>query len=1022
MQHARILDAERLSVLRATRLLDSAVPLPSFDRLTGLAARMLGTRVAMVTLIDADRQKFASACGLPPALDEKRESPLTYSICRYVVEDDAPLIIADTSADERLRDNPAVTVLGAAAYAGFPLRAPNGRVLGSFCVVDSKTRDWTTDELATIADLAGAAESEIALRLSHGEQVLAAARMQAVLDSAHDAYVSIDADSLVVAWNGAAERLFGWTAADAIGRSIADLIIPEYHREAHLAGMARVRATLRSQLSGTRLQLTAVDRAGREFPAEMSLQVCFERDVPFFHAFLHDISDRIDALVELERQRRELDDDHTFLHSLLDSLDTGVAACDGDGNLTFFNRALRDVHGRDAEPGESGESWAQQYDLYAPDGVTRLGADEVPLARAHAGEIVRGQHLVVRAGVGEQRRFVSNARPIDSADGRRLGAVVAMHDITETYRIEELRRARHAVAQVLSEATNAEQAAISAVRVITDRLGLACGEYWQVTADETRIERLSSHVTGGLDLAAFTNDEPLSFALGEGVPGLVWERGGEMWTGEPPNAAGRHEMAVSCGLRTAIGLPVRSGRRVIGVLAFYASEDLPHDPEISAMLDTAAAHLGRFVERRRAEDLTLALSAARRDFDRVVGQLNDYVWTVEVVPGEPGRLVYGSPNATGVFGGMPQATEDDRATLITDRVHPDDAAKVPEFHQTLGQGRPAELECRIIGYDGVERWVWTRGRPRIEDGRILVDGISTNITERRELAEQREQMLEQQREQVEQLRELDRMKEELSAVVIHELRNPLGVIRGYTEMLLDNPRLDDLGRRHASVVERTTGHLQGLVDDLLDLARLDAGHIDIEPLPMPVGRLVHDVVDNHRPGAYAKRLTITERLDTHLPVLGDAQRLRQALDNLMSNAIKYTPEDGTVTVVAQEADDRVVIEISDTGIGIPPEQYPHLFSRFFRASNATAKGIKGTGLGLAVTKAIVEAHHGTLIAHPSPAGGTTFTISLPAGGAFQTSTGSAISSVTGWRTERSDQSATGMPSATRIAATTSENW
>ncbi|MEU4239618.1 ATP-binding protein [Actinoplanes sp. NPDC026619] len=859
MQHARILDAERLSVLQATSLLDSAVPVPSLDRLTGLAARLVGARVAMVTLIDSDRQKFVSACGLPPALDEKRESPLTYSICRYVVEDDAPLIVPDTSRSDRLRDNPAVTVLGAAAYAGFPLRAPNGRVLGSFCVVDSKVRDWSADDLATIGDLAHAAESEIALRLTHGDQVLAAARMQAVLESAHDAYVSIDHDSRVVAWNGAAERLFGWSISEAVGRSITELIIPERFHEAHLAGMARVRATLQSQLSGTRLQLSAVDRHGREFPAEMSLQVCFERDVPFFHAFLHDISDRIDALIELERQRQEVDDDHTFLHSLLDSLDTGVAACDRDGNLTFFNRALREVHGRDAASGEPGETWAEQYDLYAPDGVTPLGADEVPLARAHAGETVRGQHLMVRSDAGEQRRFVCNARPIDSQDGRRLGAVVAMHDITDAYRAEELRRARNKVIQVLSEATNAEQAAIDAVRVITDRLSLACGEYWQVSEDRERIERLSSHVTGGLDLSAFTGDQPVAFDRGEGVPGLVWKRGAEVWGSEaPPDIVhSRSDSASRSGLRTAIGVPVRSGRRVLGVLAFYTSEELPHDPDIAAMLDAVAAHLGRFVERRRNEDLTLALAESRR-------------------------------------------------------------------------------------------------------------------------------------EQVEQLRELDRLKEELSAVVIHELRNPLGVIRGYTEMLLDNPRLDDLGRRHASVVERTTTHVQRLVDDLLDLARIDAGHLEIDPLPLPIGRLVHDVVDNHRPTAYGRKLTISERLDTQLPVLGDPQRLRQALDNLMSNAIKYTPEGGTVTVLAQETGGRVVIEISDTGIGIPAEQYPHLFSRFFRASNATAKGIKGTGLGLAVTKAIVEAHHGTLVACPAPTGGTTFAVSLPpAGHDFQTSAGSA---------------------------------
>jgi len=110
--------------------------------------------------------------------------------------------------------------------------------------------------------------------------------------------------------------------------------------------------------------------------------------------------------------------------------------------------------------------------------------------------------------------------------------------------------------------------------------------------------------------------------------------------------------------------------------------------------------------------------------------------------------------------------------------------------------------------------------------------------------------------------------------------------------------------------------LQRLVDDLLDLARLDAGHISIEPRPMPADRLLHDVVDNHRPGAYAKNLVIHEQLDPDLPVFGDAQRLRQALDNLLSNAIKYTPEGGSVRVEAQEEANETRLVVVDTGVGI----------------------------------------------------------------------------------------------------------
>ena len=958
-------DGERLRVLRATGLLDAG-PVPSLDRLTALAARLLDAPAALVSLVDADRQRFASACGLSGELAETRQTPLTHSYCRFVVEDEAPLIVADARLDPRLRDSPAITDYAAIAYAGMPLRSPDGYVLGSFCVSDSRPRDWTEVELSTLRDLALAAESEVALRLAEGARLLASERLRAVLDSTHDAYVSIGTDGLVIAWNAAAEQLFGYTVAEATDRPVTELIIPARYHEMHRAGLARVRDGRQSALAGHRLQLTAVDRAGREFPAEMTLQVSVEREELTFHAFVHDVTGRMVARAEMDRQRQTIDDEHIFLQALLDNLDAGVAACDSDGNLTFFNRAMRDVHGPDAT----------MYDLYAPDGHTLLREEETPLVRAHNGEIVRGQQVAVRTA-GEPRRYVSNARPIDTADGRRLGAVVALHDITDAYRAESLQNARHAVAQVLSEATNAEQAGIGAVAAIADALGWLCGEYWQVTEDRQEIVRLSSRSSGTRDISAFTSNQPLTFARGEGLPGVVWMRGTDVWSSSFPDdiiGASRLDAIEQVGIRTALGLPVRSGRRVLGVLAFYTDTEVPHTADIAAMLDSVSAHLGRFVERRRAEDLTLALSAARREFDRVVEQVNDYVWTVEAIPGEPGRLVYGSPNATGVFG----VAAPGQATAITDRIHPEDADKLTAFHGTLAVGRPAELECRILGYDHVVRWVWTRAVPRREGSRLFIDGISTNVNERRELDEQREEVLDQQRRQVEQLRELDRMKDELSALVIHELRNPVGVIRGYTEMLLDSPHLDETDRRHAGVVDRSTLHLQRLVDDLLDLARLDAGHISIDPRQMPAGRLIRDVLENHRPSAAAKCLTITERLEPDLPVHADAQRLRQALDNLLSNAIKYTPEGGTVTVGAERRGESVAITVRDTGIGIPPEQYRHLFSRFFRASNATKKGIKGTGLGLAVTKAIVEAHEGTLTAAPAEGGGTTFTLLLPA--------------------------------------------
>jgi signal transduction histidine kinase len=244
---------------------------------------------------------------------------------------------------------------------------------------------------------------------------------------------------------------------------------------------------------------------------------------------------------------------------------------------------------------------------------------------------------------------------------------------------------------------------------------------------------------------------------------------------------------------------------------------------------------------------------------------------------------------------------------------------------------------------------------------------------------ERELLFRRQQEQVERLQELDRMKDGLVAVVSNELRHPIGVIRAYTGMLLESTGLTNEDRHNAGVVDRTAALLTRLVEDLLDLARLDAGHITVEPQPISAARLLADAVDARRADAETKQIRITTSFDDHLPLNADPERLRQVLDVLLSNAIRYTPAEGSVTVCAVAAGDQLAISVTDTGIGIPAEQYPKLFSRFFRAGNAVRQSSKGTGLGLAVSKAIVEAHGGTITARPEPGGGTTFAVTLPAG-------------------------------------------
>jgi GAF domain-containing protein len=159
---AAVKDSDRLDALRATGLLDSDIT-PSFDRLARLAAHVLNAPVALVSLVDADRQFFKSCLGLPEPWASERQSPLTHSFCQHAVAIREPLLVDDAREHQLLRDNLAIRDMGVIAYAGIPLIDPDGHALGTLCVIDSRPRHWTTHQVQLLSDLAGSVVTEISL-------------------------------------------------------------------------------------------------------------------------------------------------------------------------------------------------------------------------------------------------------------------------------------------------------------------------------------------------------------------------------------------------------------------------------------------------------------------------------------------------------------------------------------------------------------------------------------------------------------------------------------------------------------------------------------------------------------------------------------------------------------------------------------------------------------------------------------------------------------------------------------------
>ena len=383
----------------------------------------------------------------------------------------------------------------------------------------------------------------------------------------------------------------------------------------------------------------------------------------------------------------------------------------------------------------------------------------------------------------------------------------------------------------------------------------------------------------------------------------------------------------------------------------------------------------RDAERRRAERLAEDLAQARADLDRRLSRVNDLFWTVEVLPDGEVTLTYLSADASGVVGGDIEKGLDAIA-FREGMTHPDDVVVNEAFTAAMLAGKPAEVEERLVGYDGVVRWTWSRGTPRREGDRLFFDGVTTNISDRHELDEQREALLRREREQVAMLEEMHRSRDDFVALAGHELRTPLTLIQGYAEHLLEDGSMGPEQRSQLDIVVRRARSMSDLIDDLFDLAKLDAPLTSIAFAPVRMDELVEKVVAAHQPSARQRRISLDV---SALPaaVTGDRGRLRRMCDNLVDNAVNFSPDGTRVSVTVGTEGDHMVLRVADQGIGIPPEELSRVFERLYRASNAVDGRYPGTGLGLSITLAIATAHGGTAAADSAPGGGTVFTIRLP---------------------------------------------
>jgi PAS domain S-box-containing protein len=533
-----------------------------------------------------------------------------------------------------------------------------------------------------------------------------------------------------------------------------------------------------------------------------------------------------------------------------------------------------------------------------------------------------------------------------------------------------MREAVVGVRQVIVSASTWEQAAPALLGSLCTHLDWDLAQYWG--ADDQR-RSLSLQTSIDRPGSSIDLDDPvrnLSIQVGGGLVGKVWQGG--VAAALDDLAANDYEQAGAerlAGLRAAVAFPVIGGGLTIGVIELLAREVRHTEPDLVSMLSTIGVEVGQFIQRSEtAQALRRSEADHRAIYERSpIG--------IARVSGE-GELLEGNP-------ALLQMLEHDIETMRS-QAWPD---LLRAYDQAAGRARLAPLLAGITDQRGVQiraatgggRWLWLQltatsipdmsGRP--EHMLVMVEDVTTVREAQDRLAE----ALDAQRGAFATLEKLDRTKTEFLSIVSHEFRTALTGIQGFSELIRDGGLEPDEVRAYGGYIFNDADRVNRLIGDMLDLDRMESGRMSIRTADVDINEVLSDSIA--RAGS-SPSVEFKADLDPRLPiVVGDRDRLVQVVSNLVNNAVKYSPDGGTVTLSTRSEGDFALVSVTDTGVGIPPDEIGHVFERFRRVRSGAAQSIPGTGLGLTIVKQIVEMHGGKIWVESAVGHGSAFHFTVP---------------------------------------------